>query len=47
MLLSSIGNPLDFMAEGSQVVVIDGAGHFMNVERPDVVNRHIVEFLAP
>jgi pimeloyl-ACP methyl ester carboxylesterase len=28
-------------------VVIDGAGHFMNVERPDVVNRHIVEFLAP
>jgi pimeloyl-ACP methyl ester carboxylesterase len=47
MLLSSIGNPLDFMAEGSQVVVIDGAGHFMHVERPDVVNRHIVEFLAP
>jgi pimeloyl-ACP methyl ester carboxylesterase len=47
MLLGSIGNPLDFMAEGSQMVVIDGAGHFMNVERPDVVNRHIVEFLAP
>jgi pimeloyl-ACP methyl ester carboxylesterase len=47
MLLSSIGNPLDFMAEGSQVVVIDEAGHFMNVEQPDVVNRHIVEFLAP
>jgi pimeloyl-ACP methyl ester carboxylesterase len=46
MLLSSIGNPLDFMAEGSQVVVIDGAGHFMNVEQPDVVNRHIVEFLT-
>jgi pimeloyl-ACP methyl ester carboxylesterase len=47
MLLSSIGNPLDFMAEGSQMVVIDEAGHFMNVEQPDVVNRHIVEFLAP
>jgi pimeloyl-ACP methyl ester carboxylesterase len=47
MLLSSIGNPLDFMAEGSKVVVIDDAGHFMNVEQPDVVNRHIVEFLAP
>jgi pimeloyl-ACP methyl ester carboxylesterase len=28
-------------------VVIDEAGHFMNVEQPDVVNRHIVEFLAP
>jgi len=26
------------MAEGSQVVVIDAAGHFMNVEQPDVVN---------
>jgi pimeloyl-ACP methyl ester carboxylesterase len=47
MLLSSIGNPLDFMVEGSKVVVIDEAGHFMNVEQPDVVNRHIVEFLAP
>jgi pimeloyl-ACP methyl ester carboxylesterase len=47
MLLGSIGNPLDFMAEGSQMVVIDQAGHFMNVEQPDVVNRHIVEFLAP
>ncbi|MGA2303066.1 MAG: alpha/beta hydrolase [Acidimicrobiales bacterium] len=47
MLLGSIGNPLDFMAEGSQMVVIDEAGHFMNVEQPDVVNRHIVEFLAP
>jgi pimeloyl-ACP methyl ester carboxylesterase len=47
MLLSSIGNPLDFMAEGSKVVVVDEAGHFMNVEQPDVVNRHILEFLAP
>jgi pimeloyl-ACP methyl ester carboxylesterase len=46
MLLSSIGNPLDFMAEGSKVVVVDEAGHFMNVEQPDVVNRHIVEFLT-
>jgi pimeloyl-ACP methyl ester carboxylesterase len=47
MLLSSIGNPLDFMAEGSKVVVVDDAGHFMNVEQPDVVNRHIVEFVTP
>ena len=47
MLLSSIGNPLEFMAEGSQMVVIEDAGHFMHVEQPDVVNRHIMEFLAP
>jgi pimeloyl-ACP methyl ester carboxylesterase len=47
MLLSSIGNPLDFMAQGSQMAVIEDAGHFMHVEQPDVVNRHILEFLAP
>jgi pimeloyl-ACP methyl ester carboxylesterase len=48
MLLSSISSdPLDFMAEGSKMVVIEDAGHFMNVEQPDVVNRHIVEFLTP
>ena len=46
MLLSSIGNPTDFMAEGSRVVVVDGAGHFLHVEQPDVVNRHILEFVA-
>jgi pimeloyl-ACP methyl ester carboxylesterase len=47
MLLSSIGNPLDHMAEGSRMEVIDEAGHFMHVEQPDVVNQHILEFLAP
>jgi pimeloyl-ACP methyl ester carboxylesterase len=45
MLLSSIGNPLDFLAEGSEMVVVDGAGHFLNVEQPDVVNQHILKFL--
>jgi pimeloyl-ACP methyl ester carboxylesterase len=46
MLLSSIGSPLDFMAEGSEMEILDGAGHFLHVERPDVVNRRIVEFLT-
>ena len=46
MLLSSMGSPLDFMAEGSAVEVIDGAGHFLHVERPDVVNRLIVDFVT-
>jgi pimeloyl-ACP methyl ester carboxylesterase len=44
--LEAVGNPLDFMAEGSDMVVVDDAGHFLNVEQPDVVNRHILEFLA-
>jgi pimeloyl-ACP methyl ester carboxylesterase len=46
MLLSSIGSPLEYMAEGSKMEVIDEAGHFMHVEQPDVVNRHIIEFLT-
>ena len=47
MLLSSMGNPLDFLAEGSRVEVLDDAGHFLNVELPEVVNRLILEFLVP
>ena len=46
MLLSSMGSPLDFMAEGSDVEVVDDAGHFLHVERPDVVNRRIIDFLT-
>ena len=33
--------------ERSRTQIIDGAGHFLQLERPDVVNRAIVEFLAP
>ena len=29
------------------MVVVDGAGHFLNVEQPDLVNRHILEFIGP
>jgi pimeloyl-ACP methyl ester carboxylesterase len=46
MLLSSIGSPLDFMAEGSEMEIVDGAGHFLHVERPEVVNQRIVEFIS-
>jgi pimeloyl-ACP methyl ester carboxylesterase len=45
MLLESVGHPLDFMAQGSEMQVVDGAGHFLHLERPDVVNPRIVEFL--
>jgi pimeloyl-ACP methyl ester carboxylesterase len=47
MLLRSIGRPIDFMAEGSEVAIVDDAGHFLHVEQPDLVNRLVVEFLAP
>ncbi|HWD53756.1 MAG TPA: alpha/beta hydrolase [Acidimicrobiales bacterium] len=46
MLLSSIGSPLDFLAEGSEMEIVDEAGHFLHVERPDIVNRRIIEFLT-
>lgn len=32
---------------GSDVGVIDGAGHFLQLERPDEVGARIVEFLSP
>ena len=46
MLLSSIGLPLDFMAEGSELEIVAGAGHFAHLEKPAVVNRRIVGFLT-
>jgi pimeloyl-ACP methyl ester carboxylesterase len=33
-------------AAGSRVEIVDGAGHFLQVEQPDVVNRLILEHLA-
>lgn len=30
----------------ARVEVVDGAGHFLQLERPDVVNRHIVGFVS-
>jgi pimeloyl-ACP methyl ester carboxylesterase len=30
---------------GSRAVIIDGTGHFLQVEAPDVVNAHVLEFL--
>ena len=28
------------------VEIIDGSGHFLHLERPDEVNRRVIEFLA-
>lgn len=33
-------------AEGSRVEVLDGCGHFLHLERPDEVNRLIVDFIT-
>ena len=34
------------LAPGSAVAYIDGAGHFLHVEKPDEVDRRIVEFVT-
>jgi len=33
-------------SDGSRVEIVDGAGHFLHVERPDHVNRLILDFLT-
>ncbi|MCX6400775.1 MAG: alpha/beta hydrolase [Propionibacteriales bacterium] len=34
------------LPEGSRVAVIEGAGHFLQLEQPDAVNARILEYLA-
>ena len=34
------------LAPGSRMEVVPGTGHFLHLERPDVVNRAIVDFLT-
>ncbi|MHB8681648.1 MAG: alpha/beta fold hydrolase [Acidimicrobiales bacterium] len=41
-----VGDVTSFLSEGSRQVVVEGAGHFMNVERPDVVGSHVLDFLS-
>jgi pimeloyl-ACP methyl ester carboxylesterase len=43
-VLSERGAPL--LPEGSEVAVIAGAGHFLQLEQPDAVNRRIAEFVS-
>jgi len=46
MGVDAIGPVADFLAPGSEFVVVEGAGHFLHVERPDEVNDHILRFVA-
>ncbi|HYA69397.1 MAG TPA: alpha/beta hydrolase [Acidimicrobiales bacterium] len=41
-----IGDPLGFLGPGSQFVKIEGAGHFLQLEQPTVVNELVLEFLT-
>ncbi len=46
MGIDTIGPVTDFLAPGSEMVVVDGAGHFLHLERPDFVGDHIIRFLT-
>jgi pimeloyl-ACP methyl ester carboxylesterase len=41
-----IGEAERHLAPGSQIAIIDGAGHFPHLERPDEVNERILRWLA-
>jgi pimeloyl-ACP methyl ester carboxylesterase len=46
MGIEVIGPVTDHLAPGSELVVVEGAGHFLHLEQPDLVNGHILRFLA-
>ena len=46
MGLGVIGPVTDHLGPGSELVVVEGAGHFLHLERPEVVNDHILRFLG-
>jgi pimeloyl-ACP methyl ester carboxylesterase len=37
---------LDSVGPGSEIMMVEGAGHFAHVERPDVVNAKILDWLS-
>lgn len=44
--LDAIQSPLDYLASGSRMEVISGAGHFAHLEKPSEVNSLILDFLG-
>jgi pimeloyl-ACP methyl ester carboxylesterase len=45
-LTSSLADPLDYLAPGSRLVMVENAGHFVHLEQPEEVHRAIDAFLA-
>jgi pimeloyl-ACP methyl ester carboxylesterase len=46
MGIDAMGPVTDFLAPGSRMVVVDGAGHFAHLEQPDLVGDTVVAFLT-
>lgn len=45
MGIEVIGDVLAFLSEGSEQAIVPSAGHFLHLERPDLVNEKVLGFL--
>jgi pimeloyl-ACP methyl ester carboxylesterase len=34
------------LPDGSELAIVEGAGHFLQLEQPDAVARHITDFVG-
>ena len=46
MTKPSAAEPIAAAAQDAATVVVEGAGHLLLVERPDVVNDALIDFLS-
>ncbi|MBJ7290418.1 alpha/beta hydrolase [Williamsia sp.] len=46
MRVEFVSSVREVLPEGSRVAIIEGAGHFLQVEQPDAVNAEIIDFLG-
>jgi len=46
MGLDAIGDVGAVLSDGSELVVVEQAGHFLHLEQPDVVGEHVTRFLG-
>ena len=41
-----VGDVTGYLSNGSEQVTVPGAGHFLHVERPAIVNERVLRFLS-
>jgi pimeloyl-ACP methyl ester carboxylesterase len=46
LAMDAVGDVLPYLSPGSVQVTVPGAGHFLQVEQPDIVNSEILDFIG-